>query len=91
MAPVAATAVVFIAFTAQWCGPCKRLHKDFDNTSMITFYDVDENQEAADNYEVTGFPTIIALVDGKEVTRTVGYNNRAELEGWMQRVKDRNP
>lgn len=90
MSPVAAT-VVFIAFTAQWCGPCKRLHRDFEGQGVITFYDVDENREAAENYEVTGFPTVIALVDGQEVARTVGYNNKADLSGWMDRVRARNP
>lgn len=85
-----ATVVVFIAFTAQWCGPCKRLHKDF-TSEQINFFDAEQDKELADSYEVTGFPTIIALVDGQEVARTVGYNNKQELLDWMERVRVRNP
>lgn len=87
----AATTVVFIAFTAQWCGPCKRLHKDYEGEATITFHDADADKELAETYEVTGFPTIIALVDGQEVARTVGYNSKPDLEGWMVRVRNRNP
>lgn len=86
-----ATTVVFIAFTAQWCKPCQRLHRDFDGEQVINFFDAEQNSELAESYEVTGFPTIIALVDGQEVARTVGYNGKPELLGWMQRVQDRNP
>lgn len=90
MTSAAAATVVFIAFTAQWCGPCKRLHRDFAS-DQITFHDAEAEQELADSYEVTGYPTIIALVDGQEVARTVGYNSKQELLGWMDRVRDRNP
>lgn len=89
MTAVAAT-VVFIAFTAPACGPCKRLKRDFEGSNAITMLNVEENQELAESYEINAFPTVIALVDEKEVSRTVGYNNKAELEAWMARVRDRN-
>lgn len=85
-----AKAVVFIAFTTAWCAPCRHFKADFAGDASVTIMDVEENKELADSYEVTGFPTVLALVDGQEVARTVGYNNKPEMVAWMNRVLDRN-
>lgn len=82
-------AVVFIAFTATWCVHCKHLERDFSGDSSPQVMPVEENRELADSYEVTGYPTVIALVDGKEVARTVGYNSKAELQNWMEWAKNK--
>lgn len=82
--------VMFIAFTTAWCNPCKHLKADFANDPSIQLLDVAENQELADSYEVSAYPTVIALYEGQEVGRTVGYNNKPELTAWMERVRKRN-
>lgn len=79
-------AIVFIAFTASWCAPCKALHRDFDQHPAFEFVDVDASPDRARQNGVKAMPTIVAMRGGKEVGRTVGYRGKRELEAWMKRM-----
>lgn len=79
-------AVVFVAFTASWCGPCKALHADFGEHPAISFVDVEQQPALVRQHNVNSFPTIIAMVDGKEVGRKVGYNGKRDMERWMKKM-----
>ena len=70
---------IIIKFTADWCGPCKRIkdycYKKFEkyNTSVLCFdinIDLDENMELYMAYKqkkmVTSIPTIIAYIKKSE-------------------------
>lgn len=69
---------VIIKFSAKWCGPCKAispaynsLAKEFPN---IVFHevDVDEHEEFAQEYNITGMPTFIFLYKSNEINRLTG-------------------
>lgn len=76
---------VFIDFSTEWCGWCKRLDKDTFSRpevgeAMTAFVNVHVDAEKgegvslAKKYGVTGFPTLVVVdAAGDEVDRIVGY------------------
>lgn len=72
-----------VIFSAEWCGPCKRMKKHVDDLpdhSRIVKYDFDIHAEKAIEYQVEAIPTIIVLnKDGKEVTRRLGLQTTEKL------------
>ena len=74
-----------IDFYADWCGPCryikpffKELEERYPDIEFITI-NVDEDEEATLDYQVTAMPTFIFIADGIEVDRLRGANVQ-ELE-----------
>lgn len=76
-----------LLFTASWCPACVQMkdnefpalkEKKWDigsgESSHIRIIDVDQHQELSNKYKVESLPTLILLIDGKEVSRT-GANN----------------
>lgn len=78
--------VVFLAFTATWCGPCQQMHSDFAGHPLVRFVDVDQQPEMARIYRVISVPTVVAVVDGRETGRFVGYGDKKEMERWMSKA-----
>lgn len=77
-------------FYSKTCGPCKMLAfvlKDVaKNFPDLNIYPVDfnENKELKEKCGVKGFPTLLFMKDGKEVTRLEGLQQKpvvvAEIE-----------
>ena len=55
--------------------------------SGVTFQtvDVDRQSELADRYKVESLPTIVALKDGREVGRLIGFQNTAKLKSFVKK------
>ena len=71
---------------ADWCGPCKRLKPIFNelNTEYGKLYqfakvNADSNDAFVERFQITGFPTILFIKDGKEVGRIVGFLKKEQL------------
>ncbi|GAB6147934.1 thioredoxin family protein [Stetteria hydrogenophila] len=85
--------VVFLFFTADWCGPCISFMKTFKevaaaNLHPAVFYgkvDVDRSYSIADKYDVKHIPSILVFVDGKLVESIIGSMDRAKLEEKVKR------
>ncbi len=84
---------VLVDFFAQWCGPCRLAEPIIDELSetykgkvLIGKLDVDENQQAAQNYGVMSIPTVIMFKDGKEFRRKVGFGGRGGYEELLKEV-----
>ena len=69
---------VLIDFFATWCGPCKMVSPIVDQLAeenadiKVCKINIDEQSELASAFGVMSIPTLVALKDGKEITRTVG-------------------
>ncbi len=51
-------------FTASWCGPCKILAKNLDQTELelpIKVVDIEEEQQITQQYRVRAVPTMIIV------------------------------
>jgi thioredoxin 1 len=75
-----------IDFSGEWCEPCKILKPCFiqsatfmeKTNTKINFVtvNVDEENDLAEEYEITGLPTMVLLQNGKVVDRKVGFTKQ---------------
>jgi len=81
-----ATGLVLADFFSSTCGPCKMLgfilkdvEKNYGDALKILKVNFDENRELAEEYNVTGYPTLIVLKDGEEKKRVSGLQQKTAL------------
>ena len=66
--------LVVVDFYATWCGPCKiiapKVEEMSTSLSNVVFLkvDVDENEEAAQEFNISAMPTFIFLKNSNKVT-----------------------
>lgn len=82
---------------ARTCIPCKKmapilegLSAEYRGKASILFIDVHENQAAAERFKVRMIPTQIFFDGkGKEVSRHIGFMEKAEIVKLLQATKNR--
>ena len=84
---------VLLDFYSKTCGPCKMLSfilKDIDSkfgeAVKIIKIDFEENAELIDEYKVEGYPTLVMLKDGVEVSRKSGLQQKPVIVGMIEEV-----
>ncbi len=73
------TPVTLVEFFATWCPHCAKMAPIVDQIRELLAgrvnihqFDIDKNEELADDQNVQGVPTFILYVDGREVWRHSG-------------------
>lgn len=81
-----ASGKVLVDFTAQWCGPCKRLAPIVDEVAdelegkvKVGKLDIDEAPLTAAKFQVRGVPTLMVFEGGKPVGQSVGLVNKNKV------------
>ncbi|MBQ6387456.1 MAG: thioredoxin [Ruminococcus sp.] len=77
---------VLADFYANWCGPCKMLRPVLEEISderqdvKFVSVDIDEEDDLAEQFEVSAIPCVVLIKDGEEVNRSVGLVPREAIE-----------
>lgn len=81
-----------VDFSATWCGPCRMMAPVLEEISetlgeKASFYnvDVDEVPELAMKYGIQSIPCLLALKNGQEAGRSVGFLPGPQLAAWIEK------
>ena len=80
---------VLVNFHTQWCGVCEHakpylesLASEYANRLDFVSYDADAGV-TDESYNIRAYPTYVMFVNGKEVGREIGFDNKKKLEDFI--------
>jgi thioredoxin 1 len=78
--------IVVVNFFAEWCMPClmlspviEDLAKELSGIKFVKI-NIDDNEELADNHNISTIPCLIIFKKGKEIDRLVGARTYEAIE-----------
>jgi thioredoxin 1 len=81
---------VLVDFHATWCGPCKQMAPELQRYAQnnkeklrVIKIDIDKNQQAAQQYNIQGVPTLILFKEGKVLWRQSGAMSSQQIGSFV--------
>jgi len=78
--------VTVVDFFADWCGPCRKLspimdeiEQELGEKARFKKINTDNNIELAQNYQISGIPTLLVFKNGEMVERMVGLMPKSSI------------
>jgi thioredoxin 1 len=72
---------------APWCGPCRmvapiieELARDYAGKVVFGKLNVDENPQTATRFGIMSIPTMLIMMNGKEIDRIIGALPKHSIE-----------
>ena len=86
-----------LKFGATWCPPCRALDpiiteikQEYDSKPekgvVVSLIDVDEDSVSTVKYKISSIPVIVFEIDGKEISRIVGLQNKSQIVQTIQKL-----
>lgn len=78
--------LALVDFWAPWCGPCRKIAPIIDEIAeeykgrlKVVKVNTDENVRIAQEYSISGIPSILIFKNGEAVERLVGLMQKSTL------------
>jgi len=90
---VQSTTPVLVDFSAEWCGPCKKLApvvadlaREYQGRLKVGHIDVEVSPATAAQFGVMSVPTLIFFKGGRPADQLIGAVSRQTLDQAIQKV-----